>query len=158
MTIQNLADIAQIIGTFAILVTLVYLARETRQNTDAIHASVRQASLDAELSTVDRFVNFPHIRPALISGNMDGLTAEQREQVAMGIIGVLRTRETNWLQHLHGVMDDETWYVYRNSMLLFIKSSPVMRNEWENANIRRFYHPGFLAEINQLLAEKGNTE
>ena len=95
MTIQDFADIAEIIGTFAILVTLVYLARETKQNTDAIRASIRQSSLEAELSTVERFVNFPHIRPALISGNLDGLNAEQREQVAMGIVGILRTRETN---------------------------------------------------------------
>jgi len=153
MSIQDLAAIAEIISTLAILVTLVYLARETRQNTAAIHASIRQASLDAELSIVDRMINYPHIRPAMMSGNFEDLSEEQIEQVVMNVVSIFRVRETNWLQHKNGVMDDETWQIYRHSLVIFITNTSVIKKEWDRANQNGFYHPGFLAEINAALAE-----
>jgi len=125
------AAIAEIISSVAILITLAYLAIETRQNTDAIHSNTRQASLEAELNIIDRQIVYPHLRPAMRSGSMDGLTDDEIEQIYNHITSMFRIRETNWLQNLNGVMDDETWQVYRNSMVLFISEAPLIRQQWE---------------------------
>ncbi len=54
MELQKLASIAEISSAAAILVTLVYLAIQTNQNTEAIQANTLQAmfSLDQELLNV----------------------------------------------------------------------------------------------------------
>jgi len=153
MTIQDFASIAEIVSTFAILVTLIYLARETKQNTAALHASIRQASLEAELSIIDKQLEFPHLRPAMLSGNLGGLSNDQIEQTKTVVIALFRVRETNWLQHKAGVMDDETWQLYRRSLVIFINMAPVIKQEWERANRTGFYHPGFLEEINAFHAQ-----
>ena len=40
----TLSSIAQIIGTVAVVLTLIYLAWEVRQNTDSIQAAAREAT------------------------------------------------------------------------------------------------------------------
>lgn len=47
MALEQLAYLAQIVGTILVVASLVYVAKQLRQNTDAIHAQSRQAILNA---------------------------------------------------------------------------------------------------------------
>ncbi len=49
MTIQDLGALGELIGSVALLVTLVYLTLQTRQNTKAISAQLEAARLTSGL-------------------------------------------------------------------------------------------------------------
>ena len=51
LTIQDLGALGELLGSVAVLATLVYLALQTRQNTMAIGAQLDAAVLSARLST-----------------------------------------------------------------------------------------------------------
>lgn len=50
MTIQDLGALGELIGSVAVLATLIYLTMQTRQNTRAIAAQVDAARINASLS------------------------------------------------------------------------------------------------------------
>ena len=50
MTIQDLGALGELIGSVAVLVTLVYLTLQTRQNTQAISAQVDAARINSSLN------------------------------------------------------------------------------------------------------------
>jgi hypothetical protein len=87
----------------------------------------------------------------MVSGSVDGLTEEQREQIRMQFAMLMRVRENFWLQHENGVMDDATWGLYKQSLLIFLNGE-MLKQSWEEAEASGFFHPGFLADINQALA------
>ena len=47
MTLQDLGDLGDLIGGIAVVITLIYLAVQIRQNTALITAQTVQASVDA---------------------------------------------------------------------------------------------------------------
>ena len=51
MTIQDLGALGELIGSVAVLATLIYLTLQTRQNTAAISAQVDAARVNASLTT-----------------------------------------------------------------------------------------------------------
>ena len=61
MTLEQYAYLAEIIGVIAIVVTLIYLAVQTKQNTAAVQSSVRQAMLsEPQLRMPIRGSSSPH--------------------------------------------------------------------------------------------------
>ena len=68
MKIEKLSAIAELISSVAVVVTLVYLAVHTQQNTTAIQASIRQAML-----TDDRELFLSQIEfPIVVTGRSGG--------------------------------------------------------------------------------------
>ncbi|MGD8809227.1 MAG: hypothetical protein PVG24_06460 [Gammaproteobacteria bacterium] len=55
--------ITQIVGMIAVVVTLVYLAIQTKQNTSATQAAVRQAMLTEDRELLMRHLDFPYLSP-----------------------------------------------------------------------------------------------
>ena len=56
-----IAVIAEILSSAAVLVTLIYLAVQTRQNADAIQANTRQAILDADQQLIMAVMASPEL-------------------------------------------------------------------------------------------------
>ena len=66
-------------------------------------------------------------------------------------------RESNWLQHRSGILDDVTWNSYRSS-LIAVLSGPQPRMWWENFGVERLFDPRFIDEVNDLIANLPVTE
>lgn len=95
------AAIAEILSALAIVVTLLYLAVQTAQNTKALQASARQAALDTDLGLIYKAIEYPMLYgrsgryPELSEPD---LTEADLARIASWEIAMLRTRETYWLQ------------------------------------------------------------
>ena len=73
LTIQDLGALGELLGSIAVLVTLVYLAMQTRQNTMAISAQLDAARLDAATTLALAPSNSPDLHAEL---GQDRLLAE----------------------------------------------------------------------------------
>ena len=67
LTIQDLGALGELLGSVAVLVTLIYLAMQTRQNTMAIEAQLDAAAVAATQNS------------QLLAATSDGLMEEVRE-------------------------------------------------------------------------------
>ncbi len=77
LTIQDLGALGEFLGSIAVLVTLVYLAFQTRQNTMAIGAHLDAARISAVQGTNLAAATSTELLEALNSDRVEPLTIEQ---------------------------------------------------------------------------------
>jgi len=145
MTLEQYAYLAEILGVIIVVVTLIYLAIQTKQNTDAVQSSVRQAMLQEDRESLRMVVENPALN------RRSNLSGEEETQVQAFLIHFLRARENHWLQYKHGVLDEATWISYRGAMIPVIFSSAYGRALWANRIITDSLDPGFRAAIDRWI-------
>lgn len=116
MNVAKISAVAELVSSVAIVVTLVYLTVETRQNTQALLAMSRQTALQADVSWIGTQIEHPE----LTSWNEPGLSDEDWARRGAYIVQYLRIREFAWFQYRNGTLDEATWQSYlRPTTLVF---------------------------------------
>lgn len=149
MKLEKLSSLAELISAIAIVITLVYLSVETQQNTTAVQASVRQAMLQDDLQLLSMQMDYPHVMPGAYTGK--NLTDDEQVQLISWLIAFIRIRENHWLQFQNGVIDEATWATYRTPFA-GVFSQPFARAMWEARVSSGAFVPGFVSDVNALLA------
>ena len=127
---SKLADLSEIVSSIAIVVTLVYLTVEIRQNTNALYAESRQSVLTAAQTELFALVENPNLIVSVAKD--DPLTEE--EQVALGawLAAAMRAREFSWLQYRDGVIDEAQWET-EVIIIRWLLDSERTRDWWANS-------------------------
>ena len=102
------SSIAEIVSSVAILMTLVYLAIQTQQNTDAITAQSRLGLFEGGQEEIPVWIEYPELS-LLIMDNSQSITLEQKIQLDSLLILSLGRREFAWRQYQAGTLDEATW-------------------------------------------------
>jgi len=150
MKLEKLAAVAEIVSSIAIVATLAYLAIQTQQNASATRASVRQGMVAEETQLLLAQLQFPFIN-AEFQETID-LTLEQKVQVQSWVTAFLRVRESHWLQFQAGVIDEATWQAYRLPIRIVLGTA-VGSEQWELRRGRGEFDPGFVEDVDRLLAQ-----
>ncbi len=111
MTLQDFANLGEAIGGIAVLITLIFLTFQIRQNTKTVLTSTRQAIHDASRSDNELILVHPHLERIYRIGRRDptALTNEERP-LFRHLLGVLfLNHEMMFLHHQHGVIDEDFW-------------------------------------------------
>ena len=69
--LENLGNIGDFIGGLAVVVTLIYLALQIRQNTASVQAATVQSAAQANAELMDRFGSDPELLKFYIEGVQD---------------------------------------------------------------------------------------
>jgi len=107
--VEKISAVAEIISSVAIVITLIYLTVETRQNTDALLAMSQQAALDADLSWLSTQIEYPELMGQVDDPN---LSQEDWARTQAYLVQYLRIREFAWFQYQNGILDEPTWQSY----------------------------------------------
>lgn len=142
--------VAEIVSSLAILVTLIYLAVQTGQNTAAIQASTRQTWLAEDRALLEVWIEHPEQR-ALWIKEAGSLTDEEKISLTSWLVIFIRNREIQWLQFQNGVIDEKTWSTYSSSIGPLL-SFEVTRPWWEKRSLSGEWDAGFVAYVNEILS------
>jgi len=123
------ASIAEIVGSAAIVVTLIYLSLQVRQNTDAMQSAAREATAAGDAEWLYKIVEYPELGTLL---RKDSLSEVEASQVNALLVAFMRLKEVNFRQHQAGVLDKETWANYRSSIVDGPLAQPNGRYWWIN--------------------------
>ena len=107
MNREKRKDTIEAVGLAAIVASLIFLAFETRQNTNALYAQSRQAILKAALQEIAIQGENPDL--ALIIIKTESLTPEEHVRLDAWLSLLLRVREFAWLQYRSGIIDEAQW-------------------------------------------------
>ena len=107
---EALSTTADIVGIVIIVASLFYVARQVRQNTEAIVTSSRQGLLDSDLGLISDFMTFS-VDPHLIQDDVE-LTLEEERRFAWLLVKAIRIREFAWHQYKSGNLDEKSWQSY----------------------------------------------
>ena len=144
MNWEAVGALGQIVGAIAVVVSLVYLAIQVRQNTAAIAA---QAAHDA-LAAVREFNQHLMVNPPMARifriGQEDpsALTESELEQFVHIVFTFFKTAEAVHAQSMKGTLDAETWRAWEWVFMAW-GQSPGFAAYW---SIRRgLFTPAFQA-------------
>lgn len=147
MTLEQWAYVAEIFGVVLIIASLVYLARQVRQNTDAQMAASRQATLAADLGLLSTSMDYPE--SAL------GLGATEDVRPTAFLVSYLRIREFAWYQYKSGILDRTTWESYM-APTAAVFDSELARRIWASNVIK--LDAGFRAQVDALIGGAARSD
>ncbi|KAA3616205.1 MAG: hypothetical protein DWQ05_10685 [Calditrichaeota bacterium] len=145
MKVEKLSAFAEIISSVAIVLTLIYLAIQTQQNTAAIQATTRQAMLAEDRESLYKLIEFPDLALRC------NLTSTQETQVRAYMVAFLKMRESQWIQFQNGALDEAIWTSYRQPLAGLVLNSELGRAVWQEARDR--FDPGFAKTVDEMMRD-----
>ena len=146
MKLEKLSALAELVAAIAIVVTLVYLSIQVRQNTDALNAQSRQSIMTSAQTELLTSVDHPEVIVAI--SKTEPLTVDENIQLDAYLTASMRSREFSWLQYESGLIDAAQWNT-ELAVIRSIMSAPRVRLWW--TRLGRTYVSGeFAAFVDDL--------
>ena len=156
MSLDDLGNIGELVAAIGVIVSLIYLAVQIRQNTKTVRTSTYQAVLDYSNRVQELVLSNPNLERIWRVGRRDPtqLTDDERPQFRLLLTSFLNVYETMFLQYRRGTLDEEYW----KSRLLGLElmfSQPGVRAHWLGVLERRAFvarTPEFKELLDSLVA------
>ena len=148
MNRPKLVDLSEILSSVAIVITLIYLAIEITQNTDAIEGQTRQAVLDSAQAELTLLLDNPDLVRSLAS--LERLSETDSIRLDSYLSLSLRSREFSWLQYKSGSIDEAQWAT-EEVVLIGILDSETARLWWQRIG-RDVFGEEFVDFVDELIS------
>lgn len=157
MTLQDLGNIGEFMGAIAVVVSLIYLAVQIRQNTSQLNHNAEVMEANAELDNARLASEFnaqvaasPLLAELWVKalGASDDLDIDQRTRLGFLMGDLFYRLEGLYRQHRRGFLGEESWRPWERLMTNLL-AAPVVRGWWESRA-----HPfseTFTAHVDSLL-------
>ena len=149
MKLQSLAQIAEILGGIAVLVSLVFLIMEIQENTAVSKAATYQQLTGQALELMLEGSRNPELSSAIRKFSVEGIESLGEEDAFRYFLwsrAGWRHFENAYFQHQHGVLGDNEWRTY------LLQTCANYRLEgaefWETAH-KDNLDPGFAAKVKE---------
>lgn len=151
-----IGGVVDILGVFAVFLSLIYLAIQTRDNTKALRSSafhqVRDSFADISLGLA--------LDPDMVSiltramQSKDDLTELEALQYQMYITSVVRRGESAFFQSHDGALQMESWLGIKETVLQHL-NNPYGFSWWNDSqqNTKMRYTPEYVKILDEELAE-----
>lgn len=148
LNLQNWAAIAEIVGTVAIIVSLVFVVHGLNQNTKALQVANLNQIYDRIDSVNSDLVSSPELASLYVKEvfGVDGLTAEEA-QFAIVMRRELNQWEQFWFWKLDGVIDQAVWEEWDGYYAEYL-SNHFSKELWNG--IRKYCHPDFASRVDKI--------
>jgi len=127
MKLEKFSSLLEAISSVAVVITLIFLIVEIRQNTEALNAQSRQSVLVAAQTSLLKVVDHPEVIAAITKPG--ALTAEENIQIDAFFTASMRSREYAWLQFRSGLIDEQQWKT-ELAVIRSVMSSARVRLWW----------------------------
>ncbi len=132
MTLSDLANIAEIAGGIAVVISLIYLAIQVRQNTDSIKSATLQANTALWSSLLGNVAE-----PGAVEAYATGLSGKrdisplQYTQFFLLCRGLFAAFENQHDQFQRGTLDEEAYKAYERAISEQLLAFPGFRMWWQ---------------------------
>lgn len=148
--LENIANIAEIVGVTLVLVTLIFLTLQIRQNTRATRSTTIQAVMQSELAMAEIIFANAEIWDTIIGGAVPEEGIDTRRAIMLFNVYMIDT-ETRFHQHISGFLDNQTWEGRLTSLPYLVKL-PVFEL-WRKSLGGRSHSVDFLELVDKIHAE-----
>ena len=145
MNWEAISAIGQIVGAFAVVISLIYLAREIRSNAHA----ARLASMDTLNRWLGELVVHPHLGELYYRGIRDFESLEDADLIGFSVLMVeaFRLYEEVYSQRLEGQLGPRLWRGFEAGMR-DLNAYPGVQGWWRVRS--QYFNKEFANYINQL--------
>lgn len=156
LKLSKLASIAEIIGAFAVVISLIYVGVQVNDSAVAVRSA---SANDANVALQNWYLQIGSDRQtselfyeALTSEN--ALSNQEEFQFLMMLHGAFLAFQNSYLLAEEGTIDSELREAI-TAAILGVKSLPGMERYWRQR--RSYLHSGFADYVDQLLTQEANV-
>ena len=123
MTIQDLGSIGELIGAIAVVISLVYLALQVRQNTQSNMILASQNLVNQNSALIERVGSNAELAALLQKGQtkgFDALTPEEELQFNCNMLAIYNQFELAFHQYRRGNLLPEIWNKFAYEIPIWI--------------------------------------
>ena len=147
MTIQDWGAIGEILGAMGVILTLLYLAGQLRQNTKALRSGTYQSYSNAAQSIAEQMAEAAELIER--ADNDEDLTPAERMKVDMVGVKIFSQHETIFLHYRDGLVDEEVFEAKMSGLKPALKL-PRMRVAWDTYSVYDMT-PSFVEYVEESL-------
>ena len=146
MNWEAISAIGQIVGGLAVVVSLIYLAREIRRNARL----ARQSSLDTLNQVAGQLAQHPHLAQLFDRGIRDLKSLEGADRVTFEcfMLQWFHIFAEMYHQHLEGHLDPRLWHEVETPMRDLINARPGIQAWWRLYS--KWFGEEFVNYVNQV--------
>ena len=151
MSIQDLGSLGEFFGSIAVVITLIYLAVQVRQNTGALQATARESASQGSQRLILARIEDVGLASAFVKaqsgGELDAVETYRLEQYAWASMRML---EVIFKHYEQGLFDQEDWNGYREVIRYWMGHEYFLR-AWGTS--KAFFRPSFVREVEGIVGE-----
>jgi hypothetical protein len=156
MNWEALGAIAELVGAVSVLVTLLYLARQIRQNRESVESASAETVLSNISNALQNAASSSQVSNVILSGseNIGVLTEQERGQFLFWMYSYFRILEQGYHHYLTKNFTSSIWEGHaRHAQTLL--STPGVMKYWELR--REVFSPEFQKYIDFLASQETET-
>ena len=146
---EAIGAIGQIVGAIAVVISLIYVAREVRSSAHATQLASRHSMEDIFIRWSQQLADNQNLRELYYRGLHDFESLEGADLVGFGVLmsGLFRLCEEAYYRHLEGHLDARVWYGWEAAMN-DLNGYPGVQGWWRSRS--HWFHEDFANLVNQL--------
>ena len=119
MNWEAIGAVGEVMGAIAVVVSLLYVAVQIRQNTKIVAANTIQAVSTASSDITMRLAESSELSELLTKmfSEPENLTPKESMRMELILRAAFRNYENYYYQHKRGYLEDDMWTGYRHTML-----------------------------------------
>lgn len=151
MNWEAIGAVGELVGAAGVIITLLYVGLQVRQNTSAVKAAAIQdisSSTTAYLNAWSTDDRLPGLLARVAAGELpDAFTTEETTRLVIAYTSMLRVFEARYLQIRLGVLDEDILESMAGAASLF-------RTAWFKASWSRLFEPAVGREFAQFVRDR----
>lgn len=150
MTLDDLGSLGEFVGAVAVVISLVYLALQVRQNTRAVRSSVHQAMLDCVFRVSESVSDNPDLARIAHKADRDydSLTPEELARFEAYADRTFGGWENVFYNAHHGMVGSDIWKSWQRALEVDLLE-PGLRRFWRKR--RDQYLPDLAAFVDEFI-------
>ena len=154
MNTSKLADLSEILSSIAVVITLVVLILEVRNNTDEVRASTMTTIAGRTQEFTIAHMTHPEVER--VWGKMTNggdISADESQSANSLIVGALKIAEESYIAYRNGRLDEDVWLT-RATLARAAMRHEQSRELWTSyMRINNVFVPEFVEWLDAMLIE-----
>ena len=152
--IEYVANIAEIIGAIVVVITLIYLTIQLRQNNKLLQSASRRAMMETENNSLNQALEFQELLRKL--SQPEKLSEKEQFELSIIFITDMENRYFEYLQYKNGLLSEQEW---RARLFIAVENHGIKRGrKWWSKVGRNLWPAEFVEFIDGVLRDETPME
>ena len=129
MNWEAISAVSEIVGAVAVVISLIYVAAQIRQNTKMMRTTAKQGLTEATQSLIYTAIDRSDEWVKLMTGD-DPTSPEEDARMSLLVRAMLRGFESQCYQYESGLLEEDEWYALQ-AAIRDLCSLPGVNKYWQ---------------------------
>ena len=141
--------VSELIGTLAVVISLIYLAAQVRQSNLNSQEQTRQRMMELANSHLSLVINNSEISEAFIESE---ISKTDSIKLSAWLTALFRAREFEWFCYKNGTIDEDMFKTY-SGVIPYILGTERARKWWNIHSSINEFNPDFCTYVNEMMKD-----